>query len=242
MPPGIATDRDPRKNPDASGNRDSLSVSANASVLAGQEEGALDALLLGDIPHKLDQNFWKNREQLEEIIFLCEEKNWPSAVSSLLPLGPQVCTEVRRNSLRSPTWLHRSAKEQFGFAYASAQKYKGAVCVYQCVCPKAQRNSLCLSTCLPKGTKEQLVFASVSPMASMPTPAQASLFCLCRIRSLVGLPSCHPAAPGCRGFLPDPSTRGHGGGHQEVGRRNSASPGLHQWIPEGYKRQDHQHG
>ncbi|KAL3615842.1 hypothetical protein CASFOL_040136 [Castilleja foliolosa] len=28
-------------------------------------------------PHKVDENMWKNREQLEEIIFLLEPSNWP---------------------------------------------------------------------------------------------------------------------------------------------------------------------
>ncbi|MCD7464442.1 hypothetical protein HAX54_052745 [Datura stramonium] len=28
-------------------------------------------------PHKVDENLWKNREQLEEILFLLESTNWP---------------------------------------------------------------------------------------------------------------------------------------------------------------------
>ena len=31
-------------------------------------------------PHKIDENLWKNREQIEEIIFLLETSNWPTSV------------------------------------------------------------------------------------------------------------------------------------------------------------------
>lgn len=31
-------------------------------------------------PHKIDENMWKNREQIEEILFLLERCNWPNAV------------------------------------------------------------------------------------------------------------------------------------------------------------------
>ncbi|PHT70235.1 hypothetical protein T459_25339 [Capsicum annuum] len=31
-------------------------------------------------PHKVDENLWKNREQLEEILFLLENSNWPPAL------------------------------------------------------------------------------------------------------------------------------------------------------------------
>lgn len=31
-------------------------------------------------PHKIDENMWKNREQIEEILFLLEDSNWPTAV------------------------------------------------------------------------------------------------------------------------------------------------------------------
>ena len=32
-------------------------------------------------PHKIDENLWKNREQLEEILNLLEKDHWPAAVS-----------------------------------------------------------------------------------------------------------------------------------------------------------------
>lgn len=31
-------------------------------------------------PHKVDENLWKNREQIEEILFLSESSNWPPVV------------------------------------------------------------------------------------------------------------------------------------------------------------------
>lgn len=40
-------------------------------------------------PHKVDENLWKNREQLEEILFLLESSNWPPAVRSSI-FGAQV--------------------------------------------------------------------------------------------------------------------------------------------------------
>lgn len=31
-------------------------------------------------PHKIDENMWKNREHMEEIIFLLERSHWPATV------------------------------------------------------------------------------------------------------------------------------------------------------------------
>nr|XP_016504186.1 PREDICTED: uncharacterized protein LOC107822188 [Nicotiana tabacum] len=33
-------------------------------------------------PHKVDENLWKNREQIEEILFLSESSNWPPVLKS----------------------------------------------------------------------------------------------------------------------------------------------------------------
>ncbi|XP_071907861.1 uncharacterized protein [Coffea arabica] len=35
-------------------------------------------------PHKIDENLWKNREQIEEIIFLLETSNWPTSLQQQL--------------------------------------------------------------------------------------------------------------------------------------------------------------
>lgn len=31
-------------------------------------------------PHKIDENMWKNREQMEEMLFLLKRSNWPTMV------------------------------------------------------------------------------------------------------------------------------------------------------------------
>ncbi|GLU17791.1 hypothetical protein SLE2022_341440 [Rubroshorea leprosula] len=38
-------------------------------------------------PHKIDENMWKNRENIEEIIFLLERSRWPAALQQ--PLTPE---------------------------------------------------------------------------------------------------------------------------------------------------------
>lgn len=35
-------------------------------------------------PHKIDENMWRNREYIEETIFLLEASNWPEAVMYIL--------------------------------------------------------------------------------------------------------------------------------------------------------------
>lgn len=50
----------------------------------------LDNDILGEIsllheaenqpPHKIDENMWKNREHMEEILFLLEKSHWPIEV------------------------------------------------------------------------------------------------------------------------------------------------------------------
>lgn len=34
-------------------------------------------------PHKMDENMWKNREHIEEILFLLERPHWPSVVRNI---------------------------------------------------------------------------------------------------------------------------------------------------------------
>lgn len=31
-------------------------------------------------PHKIDENMWKNRESIEEILYLLERSHWPTLV------------------------------------------------------------------------------------------------------------------------------------------------------------------
>ena len=35
-------------------------------------------------PHKIDENMWKNREHIEEIIFLLDRPHWPITVLTKL--------------------------------------------------------------------------------------------------------------------------------------------------------------
>lgn len=36
-------------------------------------------------PHKIDENMWKNREQIEEILVLLERPRWPKVVRYKVP-------------------------------------------------------------------------------------------------------------------------------------------------------------
>jgi hypothetical protein len=36
-------------------------------------------------PHKIDENMWKNREHIEEILFLLETSHWPAVVRYKTP-------------------------------------------------------------------------------------------------------------------------------------------------------------
>lgn len=38
-------------------------------------------------PHKIDENMWKNREHMEEIVFLLDQSNWPSTLHQQSTLG-----------------------------------------------------------------------------------------------------------------------------------------------------------
>lgn len=45
----------------------------------GKNDDFLETLHLTP-PHKIDENLWKNREQIEEIIFLLDKRNWPATL------------------------------------------------------------------------------------------------------------------------------------------------------------------
>lgn len=41
-------------------------------------------------PHKIDENMWKNREQMEEILFLLQPSRWPVQVNLSFVLFPNL--------------------------------------------------------------------------------------------------------------------------------------------------------
>ncbi|KAM2664248.1 hypothetical protein EV1_010695 [Malus domestica] len=51
------------------------------SPAAQGEERLLVSELDSEPPHKVDENMWKNREHMEEILFLLEKPHWPQTVS-----------------------------------------------------------------------------------------------------------------------------------------------------------------
>lgn len=51
--------------------------------LPSSGNAALIKKLEAPAPHKLDENLWRNREQIEEILSLVSNKRWPSSVSYL---------------------------------------------------------------------------------------------------------------------------------------------------------------
>ncbi|CAI9097138.1 OLC1v1033484C1 [Oldenlandia corymbosa var. corymbosa] len=58
-----------------------------------QEEKLLREEAECEAPHKIDENMWKNREQIEEIMFLLDSSTWQSLQS---PSMPQVSSRVSR--------------------------------------------------------------------------------------------------------------------------------------------------
>ncbi|CAI5519960.1 unnamed protein product [Closterium sp. Naga37s-1] len=59
----------------------SEAIDAKRVATEGEEKGLLASLLL-EAPHKLDENFWKNREQIEEMLFLLDDAQLPAAVKA----------------------------------------------------------------------------------------------------------------------------------------------------------------
>lgn len=48
-------------------------------IEAGGVEGLADGIIF-ETPHKLDENLWKNREQIEEILHLIDSEHWPETL------------------------------------------------------------------------------------------------------------------------------------------------------------------
>ncbi|CAA0836177.1 Unknown protein [Striga hermonthica] len=47
-------------------------------------------------PHKVDENMWKNREQIEEILFLLEVRHWPGALQQLSAEDAEIASVLGR--------------------------------------------------------------------------------------------------------------------------------------------------
>lgn len=60
------------------------------SVLHVQDEEHLEQEACGVPPHKIDENMWKNREQMEEILFLLDKSHRPVAVSLVQNLATRM--------------------------------------------------------------------------------------------------------------------------------------------------------
>ncbi|KAK9723812.1 hypothetical protein RND81_05G027200 [Saponaria officinalis] len=45
-------------------------------------------------PHKIDENMWKNRENLEEIIYLLDRSHWPTALQQQAAEDPELATAL----------------------------------------------------------------------------------------------------------------------------------------------------
>lgn len=89
-------------------------LDAERKKMEGQKEDLLAELVVGDIPHKLDQNFWKNREMLEEIVFLCDAKNLPASLKaeSLTPAQQEVAEAMKKWGVESQRLLDFIAEYQ----------------------------------------------------------------------------------------------------------------------------------
>lgn len=61
-----------------SGEIHSMSIDLLNEFPANEGENLLILEAESQPPHKIDENMWKNREQIEEILFLLETSNWPT--------------------------------------------------------------------------------------------------------------------------------------------------------------------
>eukprot|EP00270_Netrium_digitus_P009249 TRINITY_DN2808_c0_g1_i1.p1 TRINITY_DN2808_c0_g1~~TRINITY_DN2808_c0_g1_i1.p1 ORF type:complete len:444 (+),score=125.48 TRINITY_DN2808_c0_g1_i1:218-1549(+) len=58
----------------------------------GEEEFVSPLSELFDPPHKIDENLWKNREQIEEMLYLLDKEHWPSTLAAGEVEGAKIVT------------------------------------------------------------------------------------------------------------------------------------------------------
>ncbi|KAL9236076.1 hypothetical protein vseg_010783 [Gypsophila vaccaria] len=63
------------------------------SPLSQDEKSVVDELDR-ESPHKIDENLWKNRENLEEIIYLLDRSHWPAMLQQQATEHPEVATTL----------------------------------------------------------------------------------------------------------------------------------------------------
>ncbi|BFG36670.1 hypothetical protein CerSpe_229440 [Prunus speciosa] len=69
----------------------------NSSTAAEGEERLLVSELESEPPHKVDENMWKNREHMEEILYLLEKPHWPRSLQQQLsPDDAELATIIDR--------------------------------------------------------------------------------------------------------------------------------------------------
>lgn len=61
-----------------------LCTNSSVKLLIFEGEGFLVREAALPPPHKMDENKWKNREHIEEILFLLNKSQWPRLVQYLI--------------------------------------------------------------------------------------------------------------------------------------------------------------
>ncbi|XP_047153056.1 uncharacterized protein LOC124824641 isoform X2 [Vigna umbellata] len=78
-------------------------------------------------PHKIDENMWKNREYIEETIFLLESSNWPEVLKQ--QSAPD-CTEFALTFGQLKDKLHNTLKALESFQIKNAEHVFNTVMTY----------------------------------------------------------------------------------------------------------------
>ncbi|KAL9227923.1 hypothetical protein vseg_003558 [Gypsophila vaccaria] len=68
-----------------------ISVFSSLSPLSQAEEVVVNEANY-EPPHKIDENMWKNRENLEEIIYLLDRSHWPTTLQQQAAVDPELAT------------------------------------------------------------------------------------------------------------------------------------------------------